>query len=71
MPLIYLIYTKNTYNILLIIQSALSRKNKNNKCLYRLKVVNNVSLKFEISDAYRDKLKVSYKGVSESIVLLY
>ena len=33
--MIYLVYTKNIYNISLIIQSALS--SKNNKRLYKLK----------------------------------
>ena len=69
MPLIYLIYIKNIYNISLIIQSALS--GKNNKCLYELNVINNVSLKFKISDTLRRELKVSYKGVIKSIVLLH
>ena len=68
-PLIYLIYIKNIYNVSLIIQSALS--SKNNKCLNKLKVINNISLKFEISDVLPHKLKVSYKGVSESVVLLH
>ena len=54
---------------ILIIQAALSSTKK--ECLYRLKVINNVSLKFEISDALRHKLKVNYKGVTESIFPLH
>ena len=50
-----------------MIQSALS--SKNNKCLYKLKVINNVSLKLKISDALCHELKTNYKGVTESIVL--
>ena len=67
--MIYSICIKRIYNILLVIQPALS--SKNNKCLYNLKVINNVSLKFKISDALRHKLKANYKSVTESIVLLH
>ena len=62
-------YIKNIYNVSLIIQPALS--SKNNKCLNKLKVIKNVSLKFKISDALRHKLKVNYKGVTESTFLLH
>ena len=54
---------------ILIIQAALSSTKK--ECLYRLKVINNVSLKFKVSDALRHKLKVNYKGVTESIFPLH
>ena len=44
---------------------------KNNKSFYKLKVVNNVSLKLRASDALRHKSRVNYKGVTESIFLLH
>ena len=52
-----------------IMQPALS--SKNNKSFYKLKVVNNVSLKLRASDALRHKSRVNYKGVTESIFLLH
>ena len=50
-------------------QQALS--SKNNKRLYKLKEINNVSLKSKISNALHHKLKVSYKGVTRSIFPLH
>ena len=35
------------------------------RCFYRLKEINYVSLKLKISDAWRHELKVNYKGVTE------
>ena len=37
-----------------------------NKCLNKLKVIKNVSPKLKISDALRLKVKVNYKGLTES-----
>ena len=62
---IYSILIKNIYNIWLIIQPALLSKKR--KCFYKLNVINNVSLKFKLSDTLRHKLKVNYQGVTESI----
>ena len=47
-------------------QPALS--SKNNKCLYKPKVIQYASLKFKISDVLFHKLKFNYEGVIESIL---
>ena len=65
----YSIYIKNIYNISLIIQPALS--SKNNKCLNKLKVIKNVSLKFKISDALHHKLKVNYNTTLKKVTITY
>ena len=54
-PLIYLIYIKNIYNISLIIQPTLSSKNK--KCFYKLKVINLCHIKSTVSSILIDKMK--------------